>query len=400
MIYFLAEHLDSPDGASRAARDFLDGLLELGQDVVVVTLDPPHAPGVRPEWPASLRRWIVAPEKPVRPAAGASPRQWLRWGRLLFRYIRRSARGLHALRSCPPEVAIHNEFPYPGSFAHLVLHRATRRLIFVHSTPECIAHYLRRRKVLTVDSVSQELAGMHGLLFVSPQLRDAWSALAPIAGIPQWVLSNTCREADAAEVLSCERGQLRESLGMPHDAFIVVCVGFVHDGKGQDTIVSALPEMVRLRPDLLVVFVGADHSEWAGKLKEQIAALGLASHARFAGRRRDPYRFIRAADLMIHPSRTEGQGLVLLEAMLLHTPVLASNVGGIPFVINDGETGLLMPPSDPEALLERFQRLAADPNLRAELADRAEQSYWRRFSRRQHSRTLETLTRAILTEAQ
>jgi glycosyltransferase involved in cell wall biosynthesis len=400
MIYFLAEHLDSPDGASRAAHDILTGLLELEHDVVVVTLDDRQRSRFPPAWPISLRGWIVAPEKPARPAVGASPRQWLRWGRLLVRYARRKAVALRTLRRLPPVVAIHNEFPDPGSFAHRVLHSARRRLIVVHSTPECIAYYLRRRKVLTVQLVAAELAEMHGLLFVSPQLRDAWGALAPIADIPQWVLSNTCRETEAAEVCSRERGLLREALGLPRDAFIVACVGFVHDGKGQDTIVSALPGMVRLCPELMVVFVGADHSEWAGQLKETIASLGLTNHTHFAGRRPDPYAFIRAADLLIHASRTEGQGLVLLEAMLLHTPVLATNVGGIPFVITDGETGLLMPPSDPAALLEHFRMLVTDPTLRAALADRAEESYWQRFSRAQYDSSLEAVTRAILTRTE
>jgi glycosyltransferase involved in cell wall biosynthesis len=393
MIYFMAEHFEAPDGASRAARDIRDGLLELGHDVVVVTFDAQAPP--RP-WPGSLRGWIVAPERPSRPAAGASPRQWLRWVRLRFRYLRREALALRALWRWPPDVAIHNEFPYPGSFAYRVLHTAARGLIVVHSTPECIAHYLRRRKVLTVELVSAELAGMHGLVFVSPQLRDAWGALAPIAGIPQWVLSNTCREAEAAEVRPMERSALRDSIGLPRDAFIVACVGYVHDGKGQDILVSALPGMVRIRPDLLVVFVGADRSEWAAQLKQEITSMSLEEHALFVGRRQDPYSFIRSADLLVHPSRTEGQGLVLLEAMLLHTPVLATNVGGIPFVVTDGETGLLMPPSDPTALVERFGVLAADPALRTALADRAEEAYWRRFSRAQYSASLAAVTNAIL----
>jgi glycosyltransferase involved in cell wall biosynthesis len=154
--------------------------------------------------------------------------------------------------------------------------------------------------------------------------------------------------------------------------------------------------MVRSQPDLLVVFVGNDTSEWAAGLKRRINEASLADHVRFVGRRADPYAFIRAADLLIHPSRTEGQGLVLLEATLLRTPVLASDVGGIPSVITHGDTGWLVPPDDPAALLRGFEHLVANPRLRRELTDRAEQSYWRRCSQREYSAALTLVLQAFL----
>lgn len=398
MLYFLAESLSSPDGASRAACDFLCALLDAGHDVVVVSrvsrgsFHRSHSHG-----PARLR-WVVVPdaEAPVRPELGQAPRKWLSWARTTFRQRRRQLWATLMLRRFPPTAAIHNEFPYPGSFAHHVLHSAPRRLTIVHSTPECIAHYLRRRKTLTVESVGAGLSQMHGLLFVSPQLREAWAALAPIEGIPAWVLSNTCREDEAAQVLAVARADIRASLGLPDQSFIAVCVGYVHDGKGQDTLVAVLPGMVRSQPDLLVVFVGNDTSEWAAGLKRRINEASLADHVRFVGRRADPYAFIRAADLLIHPSRTEGQGLVLLEATLLRTPVLASDVGGIPSVITHGDTGWLVPPDDPAALLRGFEHLVANPRLRRELADRAEQSYWRRCSQREYSAALTLVLQAFL----
>src|SRR5688500_16216411 len=91
-----------------------------------------------------------------------------------------------------------------------------------------------------------------------------------------------------------------------------------------------------------------------------------------------------AADLLIHPSRTEGQGIVLLEAMILRTPILASNVGGIPSVITHRETGWLVPPDDPDALLDAFRALAGNADLRSGLAERAEREYWARFHRAAH----------------
>ena len=185
-------------------------------------------------------------------------------------------------------------------------------------------------------------------------------------------------------VLAAGRDALRSSLGLPREAFIVVCVGYVDDGKGQDTLVEALPEMVRAAPGLLVVFVGNDRLDWAASLKERIADAGLALHVRFVGVQADPYAWIHAADMLVHPSRTEGQGIVLLEAMLLRTPVLATNVGGIPSAVSHGVTGWLVPVDDPGALAEGFRALAVDGDLRRRLAERAEQVYWSRFNRADH----------------
>lgn len=395
MLYFLAEGL--ANCADRAAEEFLAGLLDCGRDVVVVSKGRSTSFG-RPDGPTGPRvRWVVDPGPSPRRREGRryAPREWLSWLRATVVHRRRQIRAALVLRRFPPSVAIHHEFPYPGSFAHHVLHLAPRRLTSVRSTPECIAQFLRRRKTLTVESVSDGLSRMHGLLFNSPQLRDAWAAVAPITDIPKWVLSNRGREDEAARVLAVDRCQLRTSLGLPCQAFVAACVGYVHDGKGQDTLIAALPEMVRVRPDLLVVFVGNDRSEWAGQLKNTINESGLADHTRFVGRRPDPYSFIGAADLLIHPSRTEGQPRVVLEAMLLRTPVLASDVGGIPSLITHGDTGWLVPPDDPGALLRGFQHLIQTPGLHSELAGRAERAYWRCFSQQEYGTRLKAILQEI-----
>jgi glycosyltransferase involved in cell wall biosynthesis len=302
----------------------------------------------------------------------------------MLRYHWKRLRAAVIPRLFPPTLAIHNEFPYPGSFAHRLLRDAPRRMVIVHSSRDCIAYFLRGRKTLTPASVAAELAHMQGLVFVSPQLRDDWSVIADLGRTRTWVVSNTCREDEIVRVRALGRAELRESLGVSREAFVAVCVGYVHDGKGQDTLVAALPDMVRAVPELLVVFVGEDASVWAQGLKARIHGLGLWDHVRFTGALPSAYEWIHAADLLVHPSRTEGQGLVLLEAMALRTPVLATNVGGIPSAVTHGETGWLVPPDDPRALTEGFRGLAGDDQLRRRLAERAEQAYWSRFNRAEH----------------
>ncbi len=398
MIYFLVETLDDNDGGSRAAADCLHDMLGLGHPVVIVSRRR-HTLSRSPDGkPGPRVRWLLVPDRqpPSREGLGIAPRKWAWWVRQRLRYDWKRLRAATLLKFFPPDLAIHNEFPYPGSLAHRILHRARRRVILVHSSRECIARFLRNRKVLTPTLVSSELARMHGLIFVSPQLRDDWAEISDIGRVRQWVLSNTCREDDAVPVLAAGRAALRSRLDLPPEALIAVCVGWVHEGKGQDTLVEALPDMVRAAPGLLIVFVGDDRSEWATALKEQIAGAGLAPHVQFVGVQKDPYSWIHAADMLVHPSRTEGQGIVLLEAMLLRTPVLATNVGGIPSAVSHGETGWLVPPDDAGALAEGFRALAADGDLRAQLAERAEQIYWSRFNRADHRARFCTIVESML----
>jgi glycosyltransferase involved in cell wall biosynthesis len=300
------------------------------------------------------------------------------------------------IRCFPSVLTVHNGFPNPGAPSNRLLDLSPKRVIIARSTPDAVSYFQRRRPSLTISWVAHQLERAHALVFVSPQNRDAWSAIANIAHLPQAILPNTCREDDAERILRVSRRTLRTALQLPQRAFIAACVGYVQPVKGQDTIVKALPDMVRSVPELLVVFVGSDNQEWAAELKHTIQKLGLAGHVRFVGVQREPYAFIRAADLLIHPARAEAHGISILEAMLLGTPVLASNVGGIPSSVTHGETGWLIPPDDPAALLHGFRRLAGCQELRDQLATRAEAAYWNGFSRRMYRERFHAIFQELL----
>ena len=100
------------------------------------------------------------------------------------------------------------------------------------------------------------------------------------------------------------------------------------------------------------------------------ARLELGDSVRFLGIRRDVPHLMAAADVFTMTSLWEGLGLVFLEAMATGRPVLASGVSAVPEVVVDGETGLLVPPSDPDAWAAAAVRLAADPALRSRLGAR------------------------------
>jgi glycosyltransferase involved in cell wall biosynthesis len=102
----------------------------------------------------------------------------------------------------------------------------------------------------------------------------------------------------------------------------------------------------------------------------QAATLGVAHRVVFTGRREDVPAVTAALDVAVLPSYREAQGLSVLEALAMSRPVVASNVGGIPEMISDGVTGLLVPPRDPDALAAAIVRLLRDHSL-ADILGRA-----------------------------
>ena len=105
------------------------------------------------------------------------------------------------------------------------------------------------------------------------------------------------------------------------------------------------------------------------ELSEQTKTLGLEKHVLFLGMRNDVPEIISRSDLFVLPSINEGFGVVLLEAMAMKCPIVATNVGGVPEVVLDGETGLLVPPKDPVQLARGIIRLLKDSSLALQMAE-------------------------------
>ena len=151
---------------------------------------------------------------------------------------------------------------------------------------------------------------------------------------------------------------LPEEYGMEPGSQIVGVVARLEPEKGHPTLIEAWPLVLRACPDAYLLIVGEGSRRDA--LEAQARALRVAHRVVFTGRRDDVPAVTAALDVAVLPSYREAQGLTVLEAMALSRPVVASNVGGIPEMIEDGVTGLLVPPRDPEALAAAIVRLLRD----------------------------------------
>jgi glycosyltransferase involved in cell wall biosynthesis len=169
-----------------------------------------------------------------------------------------------------------------------------------------------------------------------------------------------------------DRAEARARLGLPPEAFVIVGVGRFVRVKGFDLLVAALPRVAAAVPRALLVLVG-DGPE-RPTLGARAAALGVADRVRWLGPiDGEPATLaglLAAADVCAAPSRNEGMGRSLVEAMALGVPVVAAAVGGVPAVLGD-DAGRLVPPEDVEALAAALVELAEDRALRAKYAESA-----------------------------
>ena len=168
------------------------------------------------------------------------------------------------------------------------------------------------------------------------------------------------------------RSRVREELGIEPNRTLVVHVGNIRPQKGHTTLIEAARELRELVPEIVVVSIGAERRPGdLARVRREADEKGAGNIVRFLGRRSDAVDFIASADVFVNPSDVEGLPLVVIEAMMAGTPVVATAVGGVPTVVRDGETGRLVPAGDPRALAAAMTDLITDPERAAKMADRA-----------------------------
>lgn len=207
-------------------------------------------------------------------------------------------------------------------------------------------------------------------------------------GIPAWqgcVIPDALSADELAPVEAAPRGEL----GCGPEHFVVANVGRLVAWKGQDVFLQAVAELAPRLPHLRALVVGAaDDNEpsrsFAAGLRRQSEALGLGRQVIFTGHRPDAMRVMAAADVVAHTSTApEPFGRVLLEGLAVGRPVVASDAGGVLDILQDGVTGLLVPPGAPRALARALARLEADPGLRGRLAEAGQRHVREQFSAEQ-----------------
>jgi len=175
------------------------------------------------------------------------------------------------------------------------------------------------------------------------------------------VIPNGVETAGYANGSSSKRA--RKTLGLNGSEAVVGCVARLCPVKGQRELILAAAKVCEVMPTVKFVFIGED-LEFGGAYRKQLqdlsAALGLSGLVVFTGYQADAVALMAGFDVFVLPSHAEGLPLTILEAMAAERPVIATPVGGVPELVIDGTTGVLVPPGDCEALADAMITLLAD----------------------------------------
>jgi glycosyltransferase involved in cell wall biosynthesis len=175
-----------------------------------------------------------------------------------------------------------------------------------------------------------------------------------------------------------ETARLRCELGMEEDEQVVGVVGSLYPVKGHKYLLAAIPHVLNAHPRTKFLIVGRGDVETS--LKDAVKRTGLEKQVRFLGFREDVATLLSLMDIFVLPSLSEGLSIALLEAMAAGKPVVATNVGGNPELVVDGETGYSVPPRDADALATKLRSLLVDKCRAKKLGENGRKRVQQKFS--------------------
>jgi glycosyltransferase involved in cell wall biosynthesis len=196
------------------------------------------------------------------------------------------------------------------------------------------------------------------------------------------VVHNGIDPAPYDELAADTRATVRAELGIADGVFLVGCFSRLHPWKGQTVLLDAIARM----PSVHALIVGgalfSGEAPYEAELRSRSELPSYAGRVHMLGARDDVPRLLAACDVVVHASvLAEPFGRVLVEAMLAGRPVVATRAGGVPEVVTDGETGVLVEPGDARALTDALDALRRDPARVARLSSRGGVHARRHFSR-------------------
>lgn len=198
---------------------------------------------------------------------------------------------------------------------------------------------------------------------------DAIHQILLADGVPPERVVTVHEGIDVEHVIATPRVNVHEAFWLPHHAPVVGNVAALVPHKGQRYLIDAAHLVVKQIPDARFVILGE------GELREHLEHLvrerALEKHVLLPGFRTDVLGCIKGFDVFVMSSVTEGLGTSLLDAMACERPIVATRAGGIPEIVEDEVTGLLVPPRDPRALADAIVRAINDEPLRRRLAQAA-----------------------------
>jgi glycosyltransferase involved in cell wall biosynthesis len=304
------------------------------------------------------------------------------------------------IRELRPQI-LHTHTAKAGAVGRVaaLLAGSARPPVIVHTFHgHVLRGYFRPWKTYVFRQLERALARhTDALIAVSPEVRDDLVGLG-VASPGGVAVVRLGLDLDRRLAVGPEAGaEVRTEVGVEDSTLVVAWLGRMTEIKRVDQLIQAFGRVVQEIPDAKLLLVGE------GPLRPSLEALatglGIAESVRFVGYRRDVASIYAAADVVALTSANEGTPVTLIEAQAAGVPVVSTDVGGASDIVEDGESGLLVPPGDVDAIARALVRLGLDPELRARFGARGTQRTLGRYSVPRLVADVDSLYRSLLAEA-
>lgn len=204
--------------------------------------------------------------------------------------------------------------------------------------------------------------------------------IAVSQAVKDFLVSSHISYIDKVKVIynGIEKSKLRASIFTSDKEFLLATVGTLNPQKGVQFLIRALPKIVKEYPGLRLEIIG--DGGYKRKLQDEVKHLKLKNYVKFTGFVPDVSKYLTSFDLYIQPSLSESFGLAILQAMSVGLPVIATNTGGIPEVVTEGKSGLLVEPMDSKALAEAILELLRHPQKAKKMGEMAHKEAQLKFN--------------------
>jgi glycosyltransferase involved in cell wall biosynthesis len=272
-----------------------------------------------------------------------------------------------------------------------IRHRVPHRVRTVHGAPEPFAglQAFKMNVYEVLDSVVNRW-GVDRLLAVSFALREC---LGKRFGVDKVTCVHNAVELAQIRV-TADAQDLRKELGLDQRDFVIGTMGRLHPVKGLEIFLRAA-RIIKDHGNRAKFLIAGD-GPLKGRLQARAQQCGLGNEVMFLGHRSDAYNILGLMDVFVLPSLSEGMPLVLLEALALGRPVVATAVGGIPEVVEHEISGLLVPAGNHDDLAAGCLRVMADPVLAQELGHAGRKRVEEDFSADVMARNVANVYRALV----
>ena len=239
-------------------------------------------------------------------------------------------------------------------------------------------------KSSSIESILNRFNYYDYFIFVSDLVRKKWLKFSKIDAAKSFYIPNCVWEKRVGEISQNSKSNVKKKLFGNDDQFIAICTGEVKYRKGQDLIIENLKLICNLIPNFKLLLLGRQNQTFVKELKSSLKKMNLEKRVEFIPHQPNAIEYIYAADVLLQPSRSEALPRTILEAMALKTPIVASDVDGIPELVEDNTSAILFTLSNIDKMIKGIHTIFSNDSFRNQITEKAYKRYRDNFSREKH----------------